>query len=437
MAEARRLTQLGAAVEAAVVLPEGPLAVALSGGADSAALLWLCVRSGRTVRAIHIHHGLAASDKMEQAATAVAADLDIELNVVRVEIPAGASPEGQARAARYAALDRAHEAGEWVLTAHTSDDQAETVLDHLLRGSGLDGLAGIPALRSPFARPFLGVSRAQTRELATLAGLPWQDDPANDDPAPRRNQIRRRLLPQLEADYNPRLRQALTAMAAHTAADVGHLEALVASVPVLATPAGAEIAAGALVAAPPVLASRLARRLLAAAGTRSAPASAVEAVLDVAAGPQSSRLVSGGLTVRRRGPMVAAERSGEPEAPETRPLSVPGMTAFGAWIFEASVSDAGPVAAPLGAAWMVADAGKVGPLSIEPASLHPALAERLAATGILAPDRPSHPVVVGSNGPVWIPMVRRLAGDGWVDDSTERYLVVRTRVDRKCRKFRR
>ena len=81
---------------------------------------------------------------------------------------------------------------------------------------------------------------------------------------------------------------------------------------------------------------------------------------------------------------------------------------------------------------MMADAATVGPLVVEPAALHPEIASHLAAAGIGAPDRPAHPVLVGQDGPVWVPLARRLAGGGWVDGSTGRYLVVVTRVDREC-----
>ena len=99
------------------------------------------------------------------------------------------------------------------MTGHTSDDQAETVLANLLRGAGLDGLAGIPERRGHIARPLLGISRSETRELATLAGVPFLDDPANLDEGPVRNRIRAELIPHLEAEYNPGLRRHLVAAA--------------------------------------------------------------------------------------------------------------------------------------------------------------------------------------------------------------------------------
>jgi tRNA(Ile)-lysidine synthase len=434
MAEARRLTELAATVADAATVPEGSLVAALSGGADSAALLWLCRRLGRRVRAVHVHHGLPGSDLMETAAVAVAAAVGVDLVRVRVAVEPGASLENHARQARYAALTVAALPDEWILTAHTSDDQAETVVDRILRGSGLDGLAGIPSRRPPFARPLLGVPRAQTRELASLAALPWIDDPANEETEPLRNRIRRRLIPQLEAEYNPRLRQSLATVASLAAADTALLASLVDDVPITATDQGVEMPAAVLTTVPEALAARLARRLLAAAGQPSPPPSSVEGLLAVAAGAGARHQAAGGLVVRRRAAMVVVETAARIAPPDPLPLETPGMTRFGDWVFEAAITETAPTASPLGAAWMMADADEVGPLRVEGAADHPDVVAHLAGAGVPSPDRAAHPVVVGPRGPVWIPMVRRLAGSGWVDAATGRYLVVLTRRDRKCRR---
>src|SRR5690606_39941994 len=111
-------------------------------------------------------------------AEAIATALDTPLVVRRVSLAAGPSPENQARVARYAALEEEARPGEWVLTAHTSDDQAETVILNLLRSSGADGLKGIPSRRPPFARPFLSVPRSMTREAANRSPPPPGSSPA-------------------------------------------------------------------------------------------------------------------------------------------------------------------------------------------------------------------------------------------------------------------
>ena len=104
MVETRRLKELRGRSSDLLQLPTGDLVVALSGGADSATLAYLIRHLGRDVRAVHAHHGLPASDRLEEAARAVAAAAGVGLEVVQIEIPPGASIEGQARKARYAAL---------------------------------------------------------------------------------------------------------------------------------------------------------------------------------------------------------------------------------------------------------------------------------------------------------------------------------------------
>lgn len=210
MAATRRLEELRRQVEARTSLPAGPLVLALSGGADSAALAAL-VAGRQSTRAIHVHHGLPTSDRMQQAARAIADRLDLPLVIAALK----AEPfrEDAARRERYRLLESALTFEEWLLTGHTRDDQAETVLANLMRGAGSGGLAGIPARRGRIVRPFLEVTRSETRELATLAELAWIDDPQNDDLSYRRNRIRHWLLPTIEAEFNPGIRSALVAAA--------------------------------------------------------------------------------------------------------------------------------------------------------------------------------------------------------------------------------
>lgn len=210
MAATRRLEELRRQIEARTSLPAGSLLVALSGGADSAALAAL-VAYRRSTRVMHVHHGLPSSDRMEQAARAIANRLNLPLVVETLKVEP--FREGPARRERYRLLESALIADEWLLTGHTRDDQAETVLANLMRGAGSGGLAGIPARRGRVVRPFLEVSRSETREFATLAELAWFDDPQNDDLSHQRNRIRHWLLPTLEAEFNPAIRSALVAAA--------------------------------------------------------------------------------------------------------------------------------------------------------------------------------------------------------------------------------
>lgn len=197
MARTRRLNQLLDDISSRVRFPKGPMAVALSGGADSAALAGVARMSGVEVRAIHVDHGLQFSPRLSNAATEIANRLEISIEVAMVVLGPGSGMEERARRLRYEALEQRLGPGESILTGHTFDDLGETVLMRLARGSGLRGLAGIPESRDFIFRPFLRITRSETRELATLMSLPWVDDPTNDDSSVLRNRVRRSLRPLL------------------------------------------------------------------------------------------------------------------------------------------------------------------------------------------------------------------------------------------------
>jgi tRNA(Ile)-lysidine synthase len=172
--------------------------VGLSGGADSTALTAVAAAVKPTV-ALIVDHGLQeGSAGVASAAAATATELGcVDAQVINVNVGAGGGPEAAARAARYAALDSARH-GAPVLLAHTLDDQAETVLLGLGRGSGARSIAGMRVWDSPWGRPLLGVRRADT--VAACAGLgltPWQD-PHNTDPRYTRVRLRTEVLPLLE-----------------------------------------------------------------------------------------------------------------------------------------------------------------------------------------------------------------------------------------------
>ncbi|MGH8914571.1 MAG: tRNA lysidine(34) synthetase TilS [Acidimicrobiia bacterium] len=317
MVETRRLTDLGRRLAPLLDLPDGDLVMALSGGADSAALAWLLSSFDRPLRAVHVNHGLPDSPALESAARAVAARLGVDLHVVTVEIPAGASMEGQARNARYAALVDQVEPGEWILTAHTLDDQAETVVMNLLRGSGPTGLAGIPRRSGAVARPMLAVSRSDTRELAGLADLPYLDDPANLDPTHRRNVIRLEVLPALSARFNPRLTESLARTATLIASDNAHLDDEAGAIQVLTRDSSVAVPVGALRSTPDVVANRVLRRCVAQVRPpHSGTAAEIEQIREVAAGTRKTAVLSGGVQVGVEGPLlvIRAESRDRPPA---------------------------------------------------------------------------------------------------------------------------
>ncbi len=186
--------------------------VAYSGGLDSTVLLHALATSseqhGVPLLAIHVDHGLQKDSEQwaEQCSTAVAA-LGVEYQSMRVTVDSnsGTGQEAAARDARYAALASLMSPGDWILSAHHQDDQAETLLLNLLRGSGPAGIAGIAALR-PFedgflARPMLTFSQHSLQDYATQHDLSWIEDPSNSDSSFDRNFLRRDILPRLESRW--------------------------------------------------------------------------------------------------------------------------------------------------------------------------------------------------------------------------------------------
>jgi tRNA(Ile)-lysidine synthase len=208
-----------AAVRSAVraSLPDdGLVLVALSGGPDSLALCSAAAfeAAGR-VGAVIVDHGLQeGSDAVAEQARQQAESLGLSyVRVVRATVASDSSlgPEGAARAARYDALTSvAEEAGAVaVFLGHTLDDQAETVLLGLARGSGAASLQGMPRVSGLYRRPLLGIRRSVTIQACVDADLvPW-NDPHNDDPAFSRVRVRRNVLPVLESELGPGITEAL------------------------------------------------------------------------------------------------------------------------------------------------------------------------------------------------------------------------------------
>lgn len=217
-----------AMVQAVERVADAPLLVACSGGADSLALAAAAAIAGRRrglgVRAIVVDHGLQPGSD-EVAARVVRQLAPLEVLVVPVQVDAGGEGlEAAARKARYRALESAAAADELVLLGHTLDDQAETVLLGLARGSGTRSLAGMPARRGRFARPLLGLRRETTRAACAEFGLePW-DDPHNESPGFARARVRHRVLPVLEAELGPGIAEALARTAGLARADADLLD---------------------------------------------------------------------------------------------------------------------------------------------------------------------------------------------------------------------
>jgi tRNA(Ile)-lysidine synthase len=303
--ETRRLGQLVESLSVRARWPKPPYLVALSGGADSAVLASLAQRQGVDVRAIHVHHGLESSDQLAAAAERIAESLDMPIQIARVEVPDGSSMESQARDVRYRAFENASEGVESVLTGHTKNDVAETVLINLIRGTGTRGLAGIPYHREPNTfRPLLGVSRTETREYAILAGLDFLDDPTNFDRSIRRNWIRLEVIPLLQR-ANPAIVETLSRTADHLLADAETLDLLFDHSGAADSDSTVRIAIGDLVSSPDSVRWRLIDDRI---GTmRNSPAvssSELERIAEVIAGKSGGTELEGGLRVTRDGPFL-------------------------------------------------------------------------------------------------------------------------------------
>jgi tRNA(Ile)-lysidine synthase len=275
---------------------------AVSGGADSLALLVLAVEAGCRATAVHVDHGLRPGSAGEAEVVRAAADrCGAAFRGVRVTVEPGSNLEARARAARYAALP----AG--VLTGHTADDQAETMLLNLLRGAGLDGLAGM----DPRGRPLRRLRRRETRALCEILGLTPVEDPTNRDSAFRRSRIRHELLPLLDDIAERDVVPILARQTDLARDDVALLDELSAAL----DPCDAR----ALVAAPAPLARRAVRRWLRTGGPggdelHPPDGASVDRVLAVARGEAVACELPGGWRVARSRGRLRLDRRRRPLA---------------------------------------------------------------------------------------------------------------------------
>jgi tRNA(Ile)-lysidine synthase len=210
--------------------PTKHVLVAVSGGADSLALGWAAAfalpRLGHTVEAVIIDHQLQEGSA-ETAATArdTLTGFGLDTTIISVDVAKGGSIEENARTARYDALEhRAKQRGAVaVLLGHTKNDQAETVLLGLNRGSGPASIRGMAEKRGLWLRPFLGLTRETTQQVCLDAGFGWWEDPHNTDPRFLRPRIRHELMPLLESVLGPGVVSALTTTARLIAEDDDYL----------------------------------------------------------------------------------------------------------------------------------------------------------------------------------------------------------------------
>ena len=259
-----------------------PVDCAFSGGADSTSLLVLAKRHGLVVTAHHVDHGLRPSSSAEaEQAGSLARELGIEFTLCRVTVEAGANLEARAREARRRVIPAN------AMTGHTADDQAETVLMRLLRGSGMDGLSAMAPGRT---HPILALRRFETEHVCQVSGLTPVSDPSNDSAVIWRNRIRSELLPIAAEIFQRDVVPILTRTADVLRDDAALLDELADTL----DPTDAQ----AIAAAPVPLARRALRRWLTVGGYPP-DAAAVERVLAVARGSQVACEISPGIRVQR------------------------------------------------------------------------------------------------------------------------------------------
>jgi tRNA(Ile)-lysidine synthase len=262
-----------------------PLVCAVSGGADSLALLVLATAAGCEVTAVHVDHGLRSGSAAEADVVASAADrYGAAFRSERVVVADGSNLEARARAARFGVL------GPDVATGHTADDQVETVLANLLRGAGVDGLA---AMRAGTRHPLLAIRRAETVALCRQQGLEPVCDPSNEDPRFLRNRIRAELVPLCSELAG---RDIVPVLARQAGLLAGDAEVL-ATVAALVDPTDAK----AIAAAPEAVSRRAIREWLTGDGAYPPSLDAIERVLEVARGVRRAAEVAGGARVARSG----------------------------------------------------------------------------------------------------------------------------------------
>lgn len=309
-----------------MIVPGDHIICAVSGGADSIALLFglylLKQKLDFTLSAAHFNHHLRGeeSDRDEAFVKAFCARFDIGLHIGGGEVKAGEKGlEAAARDARYAYL---RSLPGKIATAHTADDNAETILLHLVRGTGLRGLCGITPAGEGLIRPMLTVTRAEVEAFLAEYHLPHIEDSSNTADAFRRNRLRHHVMPLLKAE-NPRLAENMTAMAFSLQAEEALLETLTQTEYTLQISRLRKMDAG--------LRSRILERFLKEQGIKEPQRSHIALMDDLVFSDKPSARASfpGGVTVERCYDTLRAlpEEAGA----EALKVAIPGVTLWGGW----------------------------------------------------------------------------------------------------------
>jgi tRNA(Ile)-lysidine synthase len=353
--------RVAASIRKRDVLRDGEaIVVGVSGGPDSTALLVvlsrLCTGFGLTITAAHFDHKLRSRDEAEGDHLFVAKlcrSLGVPLvsgagDVRRRAKREGESIEEAARNMRYRFLGSQAKSirAAAVVVGHTLDDRAETVLLHLIRGSGLGGLAAMPPRSAwPFgagpdiARPLLEISRRDVERYCRDLGIEPRRDPTNDLPIATRNRIRSELMPVLQS-FNPKAADALARLADAAAADSAFIDAAAAAEWSRIADVSADrvtFSRASFRSLPPPLAARLLRRAAAHIGAQP-EAVHLERVLALSGNRRTQVAVPGGVVVVGADRVVIARehKAALARSVHERPLVVPGRTRAGEWTIEAT-----------------------------------------------------------------------------------------------------
>ncbi|MFI5098572.1 MAG: tRNA lysidine(34) synthetase TilS [Candidatus Acidiferrales bacterium] len=312
------------------------LGVAVSGGADSVALLHLLLELhkelGCVLCVVHFNHKLRgrASEADEKFVARLAAKYGLEFFAARENIAAKTKRqrgnlEDVARRARYAFFERLVQGGRLarVAVAHTADDQAETVLAHILRGTGLAGLGGIHPTTGAVVRPLLGIRRADLRAYLRSRRQSWREDASNRDTTRMRARIRQKLLPLLERHFQPATVEHLCQLAELAREDEAYLDgqaSLCEKGMTQAAQNATRLALSDLLRQSRAIQTRLLRRIVEHLKPRAGQISAahVEALLALAEHPDSGKSLQlpGGVEVRRESQALIFVPSAKTEPPD-------------------------------------------------------------------------------------------------------------------------
>jgi len=328
---------------------EGSSGVAMvSGGPDSACLAaaLVAVVGADRVTALHLNYGLRPdSGEDEATARTLCEQLGIEFAVEHPDLPSG-NVQAAARDARYVAAEalRASRRLDWIATGHTRTDLAETVIYRLASSPGRRALLGLAPRQGRVVRPLLALGRDETRDLATAAGLPFRDDPSNEDPAFARARIRRDVMPAL-TDINSSTEENIAATWAELAQEAEALDALAAEV-LAGTGDAPALGAALLTDLHPAI-----RRLVLRGFIERRVGNSVALSPDRAAGIWRLMQAQEGGEVDLGGGLRALCEAGHlrvagpPEAvPDPVELAIPGAARFGAWELRAERADIEPAA---------------------------------------------------------------------------------------------